>query len=754
MPSIVIVEDQATDRRILAQMAQNLADDVEVEAFPCPNQALDWLRHNQPDLLIVDYRLPRMDGVMFLRACAEFPWCVGVPIVVITAVRDADLSYRALEAGATDFLTKPLDIQACQARCRNLLTLRRQQLTIARHARRLEDARSRTGRALRILSRGNELLITTRSERDLLAGTCRIIADQAGYPLVWAGFWDDDGVEAAVTVPDPPPDARLVDAVRTAPFLTRLRAEGNAAVFNDLAEADGATWAEPLREAGFSALAVVPVRIEGLTDGLLAVYSRTPDVFDQDELEILLRSADTLGHGLAARRAERARARAERDARFLTHFDRLTGLPNRNRLLEWLRGVVEGQSRPRDVAVLVINLDRFKLVNDTAGHEAGDQLLVQVVRRLQAILHEHHLLARQAGDEFALLMPGWPDRDSTEAQAAIRREAVHVAQRIIESFKRPIELAGFEYYLGASVGISLSDGMQTDLQALLRQADTAMRQAKEAGGSSYFFYSGELTERHTRRLSLEGRLRRAIARGDFVLHYQPIVDLNDEGIVGAEALIRWPQDDGSVLPPDAFVPMVEETGLMDALGRWVFQAACEQARTWSDQREKLYLSINLSVHQLLRPRLADDLALIMEASNTPPALLELEVTEGAMMTDPLRTERIIRDLSERGLSIALDDFGIGYSSLSRLKHLPISTIKIDKDFVLGLPNDPADRTMVRSIVQLAENLGVRSLAEGVESARHHDILRRIGCHFGQGFHFGRPCSSAEFPVASRSRATG
>jgi diguanylate cyclase len=200
--------------------------------------------------------------------------------------------------------------------------------------------------------------------------------------------------------------------------------------------------------------------------------------------------------------------------------------------------------------------------------------------------------------------------------------------------------------------------------------------------------------------------------------------------------------------------MVEETGLMDAMGRWVFQEACRQARSWADQGNSPYLSVNLSVHQLLRPRLGYDLELIMQACNTDPALLELEVTEGAIMTDPARTERSIRDLSDRGLSIALDDFGIGYSSLSRLKHLPISTIKIDKDFVLGLPNDPADRTMVRSIVQLADNLGVRSVAEGVESERHHDILCRIGCHFGQGFYFGKPCARDAFPVVPSRTAAG
>jgi diguanylate cyclase (GGDEF)-like protein len=516
-----------------------------------------------------------------------------------------------------------------------------------------------------------------------------------------------------------------------------VRTDGAARVLNDLSEPDeeSRAWARHLEGAGFQAAALLPVHIEGLVDGAMAVLSHRPGIFDQDELELLERTASTLGYGLAARRAQRARDRAERDCRYLTHFDRLTGLPNRNRLLERMRELVDGDTATPTAAVLVINLDRFKLVNNTTGHEAGDQLLLQAVRRLQTIVRENDMLARQAADEFIVLVDGDDPRETGDGHES---QAVRTAQRVIETMRRPIQVAGYDYYVGASVGISHVDADTTDLQATLRQAGTAMRQAKEGGGNTWSIYSGELTEWHTRRLSLEGQLHRAIDRGEFVLHYQPIVDLESGELKGVEALVRWPQADGSLLGPDAFIPVAEETGLMEGLGHWVFDTACRQLRAWQDAGLDPYVSVNLSVHQLLRPRLAQDFSEVIAATGATARRIELEVTESAMMTDPGRTERIVRSLHERGLGIALDDFGMGYSSLSRLKHLPITTLKIDKDFVLGLPSDPAERTIVRSIVQLAENLRVRAVAEGIETAEHRRALRAIGCRFGQGFHFSEP----------------
>jgi len=747
MPNVVIVDDQTTDRQILDRLTRNLAEDIEVHAFARPGKALAWLRDHQPDLILVDYRMPEMDGIAFIESLAGIPHCLGIPVIVITVVEDTELRYRALEAGATDFLNKPLDLQESEARCRNLLALRRMQLTIARHAESIAEAGRRTGRALKILSLANELLIDSRSEPEFLQGMCRVISEQGGYPLVRIGLWDEEEYlhqVASAGAGDGQPLESL-SSPEGAALAATMRANAAAWRLNDLSvPAHRNHWLDALRDAGFQSVALLPIRVEGLVEGVLAVLSNQAGVFDADELELLERTGNNLGYGLADRRARRARDRAQRDCRYLTHFDRLTGLPNRNRLFEHVRELTASDDTDRRTAVLVINLDRFKLVNDTAGHEAGDRLLMQVVQRLHAIVPPRDLLARQSGDEFVLLLETGPgDTGDEQRKLSIEEYASLTARRVIETMRRPFEIADYEYYIGASVGISVVERTDGDFQAVLRQADTAMRQAKEAGGNTYSFYSGELTERHTRRLSLESRLRRAIEQDSFVLQYQPIIALESDDTIGLEALVRWPQEDGSVLAPDAFIPLAEETGLMESLGHCVAREACRQARAWNDEGLLPRISMNLSVHQLLRLRLAGDLVELMESFGVDPAYFELEVTESAMMTDPGRTERVVRALHERGFGIALDDFGMGYSSLSRLKHLPITTLKIDKTFVSGLPNDPAERTIARSIVQLAENLRVRAVAEGIETAEHRNILLRMGCRFGQGFHFSHPLPAAE-----------
>jgi diguanylate cyclase (GGDEF)-like protein len=747
MSNVVIVDDQTTDRQILDRLTRNLAEDIEVYAFALPGEALAWLRDHQPDLILVDYRMPEMDGITFIENLAHIPHCLGIPIIVITVVEDTELRYRALEAGATDFLNKPLDLQESQARCRNLLALRRMQLAVARHAEEIAEAGRRTGRALRILSLANELLIDTRGEPEFLQGMCHVISEQAGYPLVRIALWDEEEYLHQAAGAGVGEGQRLdsLTSPQGAALAATMRANKTPWWLNDLsAETRGNDWLDALRDAGLRSVALLPVRVEGLVEGVLAVVSDRAGVFDQDELELLERTGNNLGYGLADRRARRARDRAERDCRYLTHFDRLTGLPNRNWLLERVRDLAASHDEYRRTAVLVINLDRFKLVNDTAGHEAGDRLLIQVVQRLHAIVPPRALLARQSGDEFVLLLHKDHDHTSGDQhRPEIEEYAGRTAKRMIETMHRPFEIAGYEYYIGASVGISLVEPANDDFQSALRQADTAMRQAKDAGGNRHSFYSGELTERHTRRLSLEARLRRAIEQDVFILHYQPIMVLESGDIAGVEALVRWPQDDGSLLAPDAFIPLAEETGLMESLGYCVARQACRQARAWNDEGLFPRISMNLSVHQLLRPGLVDEFVELMESSGTDAAQFELEVTESAMMTDPARTERIVHTLYEHGIGIALDDFGMGYSSLSRLKHLPITTIKIDKTFVSGLPNDPAERTIVRSIIQLAENMRVRAVAEGIETIEHRNILVRMDCRFGQGFHFSHPLPANE-----------
>lgn len=735
-PTFLIIEDQPTDQQILAEMLRNVAEEGTARTFHSPHTGLEWLQTHQPELILVDYRLPGMDGIAFLRACAEIPHCAGIPIIVITVVQDRDLRRQALEAGATDFLTKPLDLQECQTRCRNLLTLRQQQLRIAEDARRLAEARNRTQRALLTLTQSNKLLVEAGSEAELLEGMCWLVVGQGGYPLVWVNLMGESPEKPLLASAPAEGQNGVAEGIDLPEELwEEVLDRDGPRLIPDLVEEDRyRPWTEGLIRSGLQAALLLPIRVEGRPMGILGVYAEQAGPFDDEEVELLARLADNLGYGVAALRSERARDQAERDADFLVHYDPLTGLPNRTSLLKELPPLLEGQAA-ESMAVLVINLDRFKLVNDTSGHEAGDQLLLQVVERIRPRIRRGELLARGSGDEFLLVTaPGdWGEPEEKGAQGAAK-----IAEWIIQVLGQPFQVGDFEYYIGASVGISLPTPDQADVQELLSQADSAMRQAKASGGNTFAFYSGALTEHHTRRLALESQLHRGVREREFVLVYQPIVRLDTGEMVGAEALLRWPQEDGTWLGPQDFIEVAEETGLMVPLGGWVFQEACRQARAWADAGLDLYVSVNLSTHQLLSPSLVQDLQDPIEKAGVSPGGLELEVTEGAIMTDPPRTEGVLEDLHAYGLRIAVDDFGTGYSSLSRLKHLPISTLKIDKDFVLGLPHNANDRTIVRSIIQLAGNLGMRTVAEGVETANHRQGLMELGDHLVQGNYFSRP----------------
>lgn len=752
MPKVVILDDQATDRQILERLARNVSQDVEVEAFACPREALAWFAENQPDLVLLDYRLPGMDGVAVIKALQDTPACSGVPIIMITIVDDMDVRYRALDAGATDFLTKPLDLQECEARCRNLLVMREQRLAIERHAAELAAARQRTGRALRIMSRINTLLSGPSTERELLQSICWALAEQAGYPRVCIGLWDSSGVlqEVAANVgPGMDGNSGLLAELNHDGMIDTIRQTGEAWVGNDLnsdrVPEQGAHAAAVA--AGYTSMAILPIPLEGLLDGVLVALANQPNTFDHDELELLTRTAEDLGYGIGTRRTRQARDRAQRNVRYLTHFDRLTGLPNHNQVLERLReatepgwGIAES-GKEFETAVFVLGLDRFKIANDTAGQEAGDQLLLQVSERLQAILDPRDLLARQSGDEFILLTSS---RQRNAGGAAPSTDGiVRTAKRIIETISRPFAVAGYEYFITASIGIRRLAADDIDMQAVIRQANTAMHQAKEAGGNTFSFYSGELTDRQTRRLSLEGRLRRALDYDKLCVYYQPIVDLATERIVGVEALVRWPQDNGSVVGPNAFIPLAEETGLIDRLGKQVFSLSCVQMKEWEQLGLTPDISVNLSLHQLLRPKLAEEFVAIIRDTGATAERLQIEVTESAMMTDPGRTERVVCALNEFGMKIALDDFGTGYSSFSRLNQLPISVLKVDKGFVRSIASDSNEQTIVRGMIQLSENLGLKTVGEGIEDAAQLRTLREMGCCFGQGFHFHTPLPAAE-----------
>ena len=421
---------------------------------------------------------------------------------------------------------------------------------------------------------------------------------------------------------------------------------------------------------------------------------------------------------------------SERKLWQLAHHDALSNLPNRLLLGVRLEHAVQRAHRSnRRLAVLFIDLDRFKDINDSLGHQAGDELLQQVAARLRAAVHEDDTVARLGGDEFVVLLEAVPDAN------AVRR----IAERIVDRLTEPFTVRGRPLFVTASVGVSLYPDDATEAEALLQHADAAMYRAKASGRNRIGFYAPEMTLAVQRRLDLEQDLRRAISDDQLLLHYQPQFASADGRLVSIEALVRWNHPQHGLLGPDRFIGLAEETGLIDQLGLWVTEHACRQALAWREQGAPPFtLAVNLSPYQLRGAtpgRLADALA----ATGYPADAFEFEVTESLFMADGDLALRHLEDLRQRvGMQVALDDFGTGYSSLSQLKRMPIGKLKIDRSFVSDLPDDGNDAAIVRAIVLMAHTLGLTVTAEGVETPAQHQYLCDLGCDHLQGYLYSRP----------------
>jgi diguanylate cyclase (GGDEF)-like protein len=408
--------------------------------------------------------------------------------------------------------------------------------------------------------------------------------------------------------------------------------------------------------------------------------------------------------------------------------DALTGLPNRSLFSHRIEQVLNaGRRADGNAAVMLIDLDHFKEINDTLGHHAGDRLLQEVAVRLRASLDEQDTVARLGGDEFGVLLPA----------CASHEQAAGVAQQLLSQLRDPFSIDGLTLEVDASIGIACAPDHGSDVEQLNQRADIAMYAAKE-GGRGAVLFEPQLDRYSPRRLSLAGSLRSAIADGEIVLFYQPKAKLTTGKIIGVEALARWRHPRLGLIGPSEFVPIAEQTGLIGPLTSHVLEEALNQVREWSEQGEELSVAVNLSARSFLDAQLAVEIPRLLERTGVDASLLELEITESMLMLDPARAKATLERLSAIGLSLSVDDFGTGYSSLANLKRLPVDGIKIDKSFVIDMPHDASDAAIVRSTIDLAHNLGLKVVAEGVESHEAWRRLEDLGCDLAQGFHVSRP----------------
>ena len=420
----------------------------------------------------------------------------------------------------------------------------------------------------------------------------------------------------------------------------------------------------------------------------------------------------------------------------LAHHDALTGLPNRLLFHTRLEHALDRARREASkVAILCFDLDHFKNINDSLGHPAGDRLLQAVTQRLLGSVRAEDTVARFGGDEFTILL-----EELREAG-----DAGLVAQKALKVLAKPFDLEGQEAYVTGSIGISLFPDDGQDVTTLLKNADSALYQAKEHGRNHYHFYTKDLTRAAFKRLELESSLRRAVERGEFTLYYQPQVDLSDSRVVGAEALVRWRHPKLGIVLPSEFIPMTESTGLIVNLGEWVLRTACAQAMTWQRQGfPAIRIAVNLSSVQVNRGGMQGMVERVLQDTGLDPRYIELEITEGLIMQQTQQTIRTLDELTSMGVMLAIDDFGTGYSSLSYLKRLPLNRLKIDKSFVREIPVDAEDRAITRAVIALGNSLNLVVVAEGVENEIQREFLRNNGCDEAQGYLYGAPLPAEDF----------
>jgi diguanylate cyclase (GGDEF)-like protein/PAS domain S-box-containing protein len=484
------------------------------------------------------------------------------------------------------------------------------------------------------------------------------------------------------------------------------------------------------------------VLIEGVhgTFGVLSVQFRRLHAWGPEEIDFLQSLANVLADALE-------RQAIEDDIRHRALHDPLTDLPNRILFMDRLEQALARQRR-RDslTAVLFLDFDHFKVINDSLGHHVGDELLTAVAPRLRHALRASDTVARLGGDEFAILLEEIDGED----------DAIEMAQRVAALFVAPFVIGGGDHFVTASIGIALARGGESPME-LVRDADAAMFRAKERGRARYEVFDEATRSRALARLRVENDLRRAVEREEFSLFYQPVVSLRTHAVVALEALIRWRHPERGLVSPAEFVPVAEQNGLIEPIGRWVLHSACRQAAAWHSARpdaRPVEIAVNLSAVQLASPGLVATVHEALGASGLAPELLCLEITETAMLEDPESSAEALRALGAVGVRLALDDFGTGYSSLAYLPHLPLDTLKIDRSFVDGLGTETQDTAIAEAIVAMSRALSLGVVAEGVETERQARELTRLGCDYAQGFYFARPLPAHEILAVLGGRSVG
>jgi len=681
---VLVVDDDAHVRNFYREVMEEIG--CLVEEASDGQAAIDCFRANPPDLVLLDLVMPGIDGFETCRILRRMEQGRTVPILVVTGLQETAAIHRAYDAGATDFIAKP--VQGALLAYRALFLLR-------------------TGRTFSALLRNEAHLRLLRTAIDSLP--------------IGLTITDQQGKITYVT----PAEAKM-HGYRTEELLNRdVRILAPPRLHNPAAGKRSETYAAWCRESvnvrkdgEEFPVQISSVAVHDAEGTFLGVISSCEDISERKRSEALI-------HQFA-------------------YSDALTGLPNRTLLMDRLKSALAVASREqRSVSLLFLDLDNFKDINDTKGHAFGDKVLSRVAERLSACVREADTLARFGGDEFIIV----------QLVEESENTASRTAQRILDAFRRPLDIDGQRIDVGFSIGIACYPQDVQDLGGLLRSADTAMYRAKALGRHNYQAFAAEMNEEVFEKVALESALRLAMDNGELSVVYQWRWDLHTDSCCGVEALLRWSHPRLGEVSPQRFIPLAERGGQIHALGEWTLRQVCAQARSWALEGLPLgRMAVNISGHQLNRPDFPRRLAEVLTASDLAPAHLELEFSESVLIEDAGKTIETLQALKKMGVQLSIDDFGTGHSSLSYLKHLPVDRIKIDRSFIDGIGHDCGDEAIVKAIITLAHNLNIRVLAKGVETPEQLGFLRDLRCHEVQGGVFGEPLACAEVEMRWRDTA--
>jgi len=692
---ILVVEDDPG-------LANLISGTLEDHGFTCElletgQATIERLAVSHHVIMLLDYTLPDMTG----SALAETLTVKEIlpPFIMITGREDAGLAVSMMKLGARDYVVKDLDF--------------------------LDDLPATVIRVIQELQTENRLNEAVEALRESEARLAK------AQHLSRMGSWEYNLTTGAVTWSTGM--YRIIGAQRLAAETLTLDS-----LYHHVHPDDLPTTREAIES-------LIQTRTPFNLDFRLICESGQEIVVNsQAELELDSEGIPLFVSGTLLDISDRKRA--ENEIQQLAYYDTLTTLPNRALLHDRINQAISQATRDgRSVAVMFLDLDRFKSVNDTMGHAIGDRLLKVVADRLTRCVRDSDTVARLGGDEFVIILNAITSGD----------DVVTIAEKIQKILTAPITLGEHDIYTTASIGIALFPLDGSDVNALLKNADIAMYQAKEQGRNTFQFFSREMNVKALEHLMLETSLRRGLEREEFHLVYQPLLDLKTGRLVGMEALVRWQHPDLGLLLPGKFIPIAEETGMIIPLGDWVLSAACRQNRQWQDEGlPPLRVAVNLSARQFVQANLGHRVAEILQETGLPASCLELELTESTIMSNAEETIAILKELKTMGISLAIDDFGTGYSSLSYLKHFPIDRLKIDRSFVCDITTNPDDAAIADAIIAMAHSLKLKVTAEGVEMQEQLSYLSDRNCDEMQGYFLSYPVSAEEFAIFVRGRMAG